>query len=331
MASVHPVCYVSGSAPISCLEFYQPENSRGHILAGDVEGNLYSWSLLSWECQKKSRIFPVGGCTFLNCVDDHLVVHGRLTKGENSALVMLALQDREGDPSWNEIWQSKKEDYNHDGFCKGSCLDKVFALPLGMSDIQVCIHDESQIKKLAHLRLDSDVYGNLMSVKVTKIENQIRIFSGSENGAILLWDWTEAQVLAKFEVAPMIPFTLDFDFHTSQGFIGGDQEYVISFHVQNGEFHQLCQRSIPSKGISHVQIRESDRKIVVSACWDSTIRIFSWLKPRQLKPLGALKFHSETIEAVACSHKPVSSYGNKILIAAASKDKKISFWDIYND
>ncbi|TRY68507.1 hypothetical protein TCAL_14228 [Tigriopus californicus] len=259
MPSVHPVCYVSGSAPVSCLDFHQPDHSPGQILAGDVEGRLYAWSLLSWECQQKIRIFPAGGCTFLRCIGDQIILQGRLTKGENSALVLMGLQDREGVSNWTKIWQADKEDYNHDGFCKGSNHGQVLALPLGTSDIQVCIKDEAQVKKLALLRLDSNVFGNLMSVK------------------------------------------------------------------------KLCQREIPSKGISHAQIRKSGGKIVVSACWDSTIRVFSWVKPSQLKPLGALKFHSETIEAVQCARKPVASHGNKILIAAASKDKKISFWDIYNE
>ncbi|XP_059089052.1 guanine nucleotide-binding protein subunit beta-like protein 1 [Tigriopus californicus] len=331
MPSVHPVCYVSGSAPVSCLDFHQPDHSPGQILAGDVEGRLYAWSLLSWECQQKIRIFPAGGCTFLRCIGDQIILQGRLTKGENSALVLMGLQDREGVSNWTKIWQADKEDYNHDGFCKGSNHGQVLALPLGTSDIQVCIKDEAQVKKLALLRLDSNVFGNLMSVKVSKIEDQIRILSGSENGCIHLWDWADALILAKFELAPMIPFALDFDSSSAQGFIGGDQEYVVSFKIQNGNFQKLCQREIPSKGISHAQIRKSGGKIVVSACWDSTIRVFSWVKPSQLKPLGALKFHSETIEAVQCARKPVASHGNKILIAAASKDKKISFWDIYNE
>ncbi len=62
------------------------------------------------------------------------------------------------------------------------------------------------------------------------------------------------------------------------------------------------------------------------------LRLFSWLKPEKLKPLGALKFHSESVEAVACTRHPVKGIKLKgHLFAAASKDQKVSIWSVYND
>ena len=58
------------------------------------------------------------------------------------------------------------------------------------------------------------------------------------------------------------------------------------------------------------------------------------MKPARLKPLGALKFHSETVQALAWSgedHWIKLKGESSPLIAAGGKDRKISFWRIYND
>jgi WD40 repeat protein len=72
---------------------------------------------------------------------------------------------------------------------------------------------------------------------------------------------------------------------------------------------------------------------LIAAGWDSTVKVFSWKKPEKLKPLGALKFHSDTVEAVACTRRPVAEGPGPVghLLAAASKDAKISLWSIYCD
>ena len=59
--------------------------------------------------------------------------------------------------------------------------------------------------------------------------------------------------------------------------------------------------------------------LAAGASWDTTLRLFSWLKPDRLKPLGALKFHTESLTCVDCC----SDQG---WIAAGSKDGKLSVW-----
>ena len=56
------------------------------------------------------------------------------------------------------------------------------------------------------------------------------------------------------------------------------------------------------------------------------MRLFSLKRENKLKPLGALKFHDESVDCVAFS----SIIETKILLAAGSKDGKVSIWDIYN-
>ena len=90
--------------------------------------------------------------------------------------------------------------------------------------------------------------------------------------------------------------------------------------------------SYGTKKSYNVRERPSDKKILICGSWDSTIKLFSWVKPDKLKPLGALKFHSDSVEAVACTKRPVQGVILKgQLFAAASKDLKVSLWKVYDD
>ena len=56
------------------------------------------------------------------------------------------------------------------------------------------------------------------------------------------------------------------------------------------------------------------------------MRLFSLKRANKLKPLGALKFHSESVDCVGFS----PGNGSAVLLAAGSKDGKVSIWDLYN-
>ena len=116
-------------------------------------------------------------------------------------------------------------------------------------------------------------------------------------------------------------------------YLGYSQSFLV-FFVENvekiptvnqvnnvsGELTLLKNRQLPSKGISSLKIRP-DGKILVAGSWDSTIRLFSWLKPQNLKPLGALKFHENAIDTIDVTSK---------LIAAGSSDGYVTIWNVYN-
>nr|XP_021140201.1 guanine nucleotide-binding protein subunit beta-like protein 1 isoform X1 [Columba livia]XP_021140207.1 guanine nucleotide-binding protein subunit beta-like protein 1 isoform X1 [Columba livia]XP_021140214.1 guanine nucleotide-binding protein subunit beta-like protein 1 isoform X1 [Columba livia]XP_021140219.1 guanine nucleotide-binding protein subunit beta-like protein 1 isoform X1 [Columba livia]XP_021140220.1 guanine nucleotide-binding protein subunit beta-like protein 1 isoform X1 [Colum len=75
-------------------------------------------------------------------------------------------------------------------------------------------------------------------------------------------------------------------------------------------------------GISDITIRP-DKKILATAGWDHRMRIFGWKK---LKPLAVLDYHTATVHCVSFSdHKNPSER----LLAAGSKDQRISIWSIY--
>ncbi|XP_069727202.1 guanine nucleotide-binding protein subunit beta-like protein 1 isoform X5 [Phaenicophaeus curvirostris] len=86
---------------------------------------------------------------------------------------------------------------------------------------------------------------------------------------------------------------------------------------------QVCRtHELVNPGISDITIRP-DKKILATAGWDHRIRIFGWKK---MKPLAVLDFHTATVHCVSFSdHKNPKER----LLAAGSKDHRISVWSIY--
>lgn len=94
-------------------------------------------------------------------------------------------------------------------------------------------------------------------------------------------------------------------------------ELIYNFLTQVYKTHKLV-----NAGISDITIRP-DKKILATAGWDHRIRIFGWKK---LKPLAVLDYHTATVHCVSFSdHKNPSER----LLAAGSKDHRISIWSIY--
>ncbi|KAH0625558.1 hypothetical protein JD844_015121 [Phrynosoma platyrhinos] len=80
---------------------------------------------------------------------------------------------------------------------------------------------------------------------------------------------------------------------------------------------------LTNPGIAEVTLRQ-DQKILATAGWDHRIRLFGWKK---LKPLAVLDYHTAAVHCVAFSDH---SQPSERLMAAGSKDHRISVWSIYN-
>lgn len=81
---------------------------------------------------------------------------------------------------------------------------------------------------------------------------------------------------------------------------------------------------LTNPGVSHLCIRD-DAKIVAAAGWDGSVRIFGWKK---IKPLAVLQHHKDLVHSVAFSNHPEPA---RRLLAAGSKDQRISLWSIYTE
>lgn len=86
--------------------------------------------------------------------------------------------------------------------------------------------------------------------------------------------------------------------------------------------HSSVQLTNP--GVSSARVR-ADGKILATAGWDNNIRVFGWKK---LKALAVLQHHTDMVNSVAFSdHQDPPQR----LLAAGSKDQRITVWSIYSE
>ncbi len=76
---------------------------------------------------------------------------------------------------------------------------------------------------------------------------------------------------------------------------------------------------LTNPGISCVEFRPRDSRIVVSAGWDTRLRYFS---AKSMKPLAVLTFHASTIVAMKFYRS---------LLFSADKDGKVACWNLYSE
>ena len=82
--------------------------------------------------------------------------------------------------------------------------------------------------------------------------------------------------------------------------------------------------TLVNPGVSQLCIR-GDGKLLASAGWDHRVRVFGWKK---LRPLAVLQHHADMVLGVAFSDHQDP---RQRLLAAGSKDQRISLWSIYNE
>ncbi|KAK2522908.1 Gnb1l [Columba guinea] len=183
--------------------------------------------------------------------------------------------------------------------------------------------------------------------------SQPLLLAGYEDGSVVLWNLSTGKALSQLVCHQEPVMSLDFDSEKAKG-ISGSSEKVLSIWSLNeqqnlqeekqvfghptvthhlGDSVEVYDLSVPyhsvykthklvNAGISDITIRP-DKKILATAGWDHRMRIFGWKK---LKPLAVLDYHTATVHCVSFSdHKNPSER----LLAAGSKDQRISIWSIY--
>lgn len=121
------------------------------------------------------------------------------------------------------------------------------------------------------------------------------------------------------EVVPLTALYLTFSTQSKAVFKAGLLSRDLCVRLQLQESVKLV-----NPGVSQLCIR-SDGKLLASAGWDHRVRIFGWKK---LRPLAVLQYHTDMVLSVAFSD-PLDP--RQRLLAAGSKDQRISLWSIYNE
>lgn len=337
---VHPVDYFSVSSPALSVCFCRnDEDDREDLVAvGDAEGRLHLWNLRTWRSEAVVRAFG-SGVLWTGYCHGILFALGKLsglkafTKGETADWEELPI----------EVTGKMSALEPHEGFCRGDLYpeESLVAVPSRRSALVVAKFDSGAERRVIVVRivsvaegqrgLDDEKCGLVTSARFAGK----RLLATYESASLAVWDWPNETVLCKISLekpptSSSVPLSLDFDASCNRGVVGGTGDRLVSFALGDdggdSPLEVLCRRTLPTKGLAHVRVLG---RVVAAGSWDSTVRIFSWKKPERLKPLGALKFHGGTVEAVACSDFPVTSkVGGRRLLCAASKDGKVSFWDL---
>ncbi|KAM4707128.1 guanine nucleotide-binding protein subunit beta-like protein 1 isoform 2-T2 [Discoglossus pictus] len=214
------------------------------------------------------------------------------------------------------------------GFCKCSLL-KTESCLLGVpsrENSQVDVLDLPSKKIVSSLIPNADSrWGMAMCMKIWQplSGSSPLLLVGYEDGSVVLWNISEHKFMSRLACHTEPVMGLDFDCENLRGASGSSEKILSVWSLdeqQNLKAYKV--QEIINPGISDVILRQ-DRKILATAGWDHRIRIFGWKK---MKPLAVLQYHKATVHCVSFSDhiNPTNR-----LLAAGSKDQRISIWAIY--
>ena len=337
-ASVDPVFYFNVYSPVTCISFFTVQDTNSevtheNILIGTSDGKVLEWSLKS-----RKEISNIE----YSIDKTHNPILWLCTLQTYQEELLLIIQERFSNVIYilkhNGSTWCREQDFEiaekHVGFCKGdTILNSNIVFPSGENSFEVVkVKKESFHEyQIASPNTDIKSCGTITSLKFSLLEKNETLFSSYENGDIYIYkvfikdEKLTLEILFKYESLLVTPLSLFFDEDKLSGVVGGSEDIILSFKIcmvkSKIDVDVLKKRQTSTKGVSSVLIRP-DKKIVIAGSWDSTIKLFSWIHPEKLKPLGALKFHSESVDVVAAK-------SDSKLFAAGSKDGKISFWNVY--
>lgn len=218
------------------------------------------------------------------------------------------------------------------GFCQCSLLDNgvgsyLLALPGGdLSEVKIIDLPSKAPVWILKPPVDAKL-GMPMCLKIWQPTSSSRplILIGYEDGSVTLWDLSEKKMLSRLTCHKEPIMCLDFDPEKVKGISGSSENALVSWGLDTQQNLKLQNTvELVNGGIAHVCLRQ-DKKIVATAGWDHRVRVFGW---RKLKPLAVLRYHTASIHCVAFSDHGAQS---ERLMAAGSKDQRVSLWSLYNE
>lgn len=216
------------------------------------------------------------------------------------------------------------------GFCQCSTLEtspKNYLLALPGQETEEVLVVELPSKTLVCSLLPEEKLGMVMCTKLWQPDSGPGplLLAGYEDGSLLLWDVTQRANLSRVKAHPEPIMCLTFDPGRLRGISGSSEKQLSSWTVDEQSRIQMRDGvTLVNPGVSQLCVRE-DGKLLVSAGWDHRVRVFGW---RKLRPLAVLQHHTDTVLSVAFSDH--QDPGRRLL-AAGSKDQRISLWSIYSD
>ena len=314
MALVHPEMYFNADTKVTCLLWICNDQQ---LLVGTSCGVLQLWHCKSQKMLWRRELFdedkPI---LWLAKKETKIFVQARFSNN----LKMMQIEKVE---NCNKIEEIILQNIAMN-FCQGDIYEDLMAVPIGENQCEVIkIPNPTQEKTVVIEPPSSSSVSSSGFLGCLKISSDF-IFLGYESGQLKMID--------KSNLLPIFNLNLNhallcMDLKNNSLILGTSEDCIFSVKIHTEEQKSLeiiKKRQIPNKGISSLKIR-SDGQILICGSWDSTVRLFSYKKPENLKPLGALKFHQKSVDCVAVNDETQPYY-----IAAGSSDGYISIWNVYN-
>ncbi|XP_060125260.1 guanine nucleotide-binding protein subunit beta-like protein 1 isoform X2 [Zootoca vivipara] len=157
-----------------------------------------------------------------------------------------------------------------------------------------------------------------------KVSLHPSLLVGYEDGSVVLWNLSMGRMQSRLTCHQEPIMGLDFDSEKAKGVSASSEKMLCCWSCNEQQSLELQQTyELTNPGIAEVTLRQ-DKKILATAGWDHRVRLFGWKK---MKPLAVLDYHTAAVHCVAFSDH---SQPKERLMAAGSKDRRISVWSIYN-
>ncbi|KAH8554032.1 WD40-repeat-containing domain protein [Umbelopsis sp. PMI_123] len=216
--------------------------------------------------------------------------------------------------------------YNSVTFCKIALCSHddrtLIALPShtdpGLIDVYDLEKQWRQVAEIGQEEIVTDSRDTVMCMDLFERSAHVHLLAGYESGRTILriisGDKTATIWAAQAHTAPVLSAVILSDLVFSACSDG----LIVRTKLEDAKSTITTQSK---RGLEQVCIR-NDAKIIATAGWDSRIRIFS---AKTLKPLAVLETHRDSVYSVAFCSLPCPHH----YLLGASKDHRISLWDIY--
>ncbi|KAJ8005817.1 hypothetical protein DPEC_G00121820 [Dallia pectoralis] len=287
------------------------------LFSGSGQGSIHVWNLITRRAQKVLDGHSGASVIWLNTLNSRDTL---ISQGRDMRVCQWDLAEGRSEVK-DSVWTGSV------GFCRCSLLETgpgrwLLAHP-GEAMEEVKIIDLPSRLPVCSL-VPQGKPGMVMCIKLWQADSGPVLLAGYEDGSLAVWDVSQRSVLSSAAAHPEPVMCLDFD-PTGRRGVSGSSEKSLSYWALDGQHRLQIQDPVAlvNPGFSQLCIRE-DRKILASAGWDHRIRVFGWKK---LRPLAVLQHHTDMVLSLAFSdHQDTRNR----LLAAGSKDKRISLWSIYN-
>uniref|UniRef100_A0A3P8S059 Guanine nucleotide binding protein (G protein), beta polypeptide 1-like n=1 Tax=Amphiprion percula TaxID=161767 RepID=A0A3P8S059_AMPPE len=316
-----PIYTLRGAGgPLNTLHFSCHEEGTPLLFSGSGKGAIHIWNLNSRRAEKIVEGHSGSSVIWVSTLQstDTLISQGRdmqvclwnLSEGRSELL--------------ESLWTGSV------GFCQCSMLEispsKYLLAFAGQQTEEIKIIELPSKIPVCSLVPEGKL-GMVMCIQLWQPDSGPGplLLAGYEDGSLLLWDVTQRSTLSQVKAHPEPVMCLTFDTKRLRGISGSSEKKLSSWMLDSQNNLQLQDGvMLVNPGVSQMCIRE-DGKLLASAGWDHRVRIFSWKK---LRPLAVLQYHTDMVLSVAFSDHQDP---RQRLLAAGSKDQRISLWSIYNE